>query len=361
MKKLTNYIFAALLLLMTAGLQARVVEVCAGDGTDSETLSLTNYQYGNIQWQYSDDTLTWTDVQGAHDTVFRCLPERECYYRARIEYPNCPVDTTQVTHILFTPTANAGPGSTTSCGVASVRANETGSNGSISAVRDHQNNSYAVVQIGNQCWLKENMRCTTSPTTGANMVQNPASGASSTVRRAYYYDNNPTNAANGYGLLYNWPAAMDGSTTAGTRGICPEGWHLPTDAEWTAMMNAAVAEHQPGVTPNPAFSTAGEFGGDENTAISAMLSGGTDWLTDDGHAGPGAYGHALRNTTGFSAVPAGVYAGSFGYRGQYVSYWSSSAYGGSTAWYRGLYYVSAGVDRDYVLKEIAISVRCLRN
>ncbi len=108
MKKLTNYIFAALLLLITAGLQAQVVEVCAGDGTDSVTLSLAQYQYGNIQWQYSEDTLIWTDVQGAHDTVFRCLPERECYYRARIEYPNCPLDTTQVTHILFTPTANAG-------------------------------------------------------------------------------------------------------------------------------------------------------------------------------------------------------------------------------------------------------------
>lgn len=108
MKKLTSLIFAAILVLMAAGLQAQVAEVCAGDGTDSVTLSLSHYQYGNIQWQYSEDTLTWTDVQGAHDTVFRCLPERECYYRARIEYPNCPADTTQVTHILFTPTADAG-------------------------------------------------------------------------------------------------------------------------------------------------------------------------------------------------------------------------------------------------------------
>ena len=108
MKKLTSLVFAAILMLMTAGLHAQVVDVCAGDGTDSVTISLAQYQYGNIQWQYSEDTLTWTDIIGAHDTVFRCLPERECYYRARIEYPNCPVDTTQVTHILFTPTANAG-------------------------------------------------------------------------------------------------------------------------------------------------------------------------------------------------------------------------------------------------------------
>ena len=109
MKKLTNLIFAAILMLMAAGLQAQVTEVCAGDGTDSVTLSLTNYQYGNIQWQYSEDTLTWTDIRGARDTVCRFLPEQECYVRARIEYPNCPVDTTQVTHILFTPTADAGP------------------------------------------------------------------------------------------------------------------------------------------------------------------------------------------------------------------------------------------------------------
>lgn len=265
---------------------------------------------------------------------------------------------------LTMPGSTPGPGSTTSCGVSSVRANETGGNGTITAVRDHQNNSYAVVQIGNQCWLKENMRCTTSPTTGVNMVENPAVQAnmSATVRRAYYYDNNPANAANGYGLLYNWPAAMDGSTTAGARGICPEGWHLPTDAEWTTLMNTAVSIYQPGVTPSPAFSTAGANRG-ENTAISAMLSGGMDWRTDDsGEATPGNYSHALRNVTGFIAVPAGVYnRGGFDFRGQGVRYWSSSPYGSRSAWVRVWDYPAAGVLRGYDYKEDAIAVRCLRN
>ncbi len=265
---------------------------------------------------------------------------------------------------LTVPGTTPGPGSTTSCGVSSVRANETGSNGTITAVRDHQNNSYAVVQIGNQCWLKENMRCTTSPSTGANMVENPAVQAnmSATVCRAYYYDNNPANAADGYGLLYNWPAAMDGSTAEGARGICPEGWHLPTDAEWTTLMNTAVSIYQPGVTPTSQTmaNNARIEGG--NTAISSMLSGGADWQSDNsGEATPGNFSHALRNATGFSAVPSGGYNGRFLGRGQGVYCWSSSPYDSGNASYRVLFYLYAGVFRDYGLKEYAFAVRCLRN
>ena len=109
MKKFSA-LLSLLFLLMTAGtLTAQVVDVCAGNGTDSVTLSVNNFQYGNIQWQYSEDMLTWTDLPRANDTVYRFLPEQECYVRVRMEYPNCPVDTTQVTHILLTPTADAGP------------------------------------------------------------------------------------------------------------------------------------------------------------------------------------------------------------------------------------------------------------
>ena len=140
-------------------------------------------------------------------------------------------------------------------------------------MRDHENNSYAVVQIGRQCWLKENMRCTTSHTTDVNMVENPAGGSSSTERRAYYYNNDPASAANGYGLLYNWQAA---------NSICPDGWHLPDCDEWSQMFYAAVAAHQPDVIPSPVFSdfTMDVFLG-TNTSISSMLSGGTDWNADN--------------------------------------------------------------------------------
>ena len=139
--------------------------------------------------------------------------------------------------------------------------NENG-NSAIDSVKDHEGNWYEVVQIGNQCWLKENLRTRTSPKTGNNLV-NPlgntgnASTQSYTSKVAHWYLNDSTTyAPKGYGLLYNWCAAVDTfrtgyaevateSSTANfwsctlpsghRRGICPAGWHLPTDDEWNTM------------------------------------------------------------------------------------------------------------------------------
>ena len=86
-----------------------------------------------------------------------------------------------------------------SCQVTMVLQNETGGGGRINQVRDHEGNSYQVVQIGNQCWMKENMRATTSPSTGLNMVENPAGNSTTAERRAYYYNNYISNADNGMG------------------------------------------------------------------------------------------------------------------------------------------------------------------
>lgn len=109
MKKLLPFISIIVLLTVAGSSDAQVVEVCAGDGTDSVTLTVSNYQYGLIQWQWSEDMLVWKDVPGAHDTVLHCKPTTECYYRVWMEYPNCPADSSQISHILFNPKAVAGP------------------------------------------------------------------------------------------------------------------------------------------------------------------------------------------------------------------------------------------------------------
>ncbi len=240
-----------------------------------------------------------------------------------------------------------GSAITTSCGVSVIRSNETGSNGTITAVRDHQNNSYAVVQIGSQCWLKENMRCTTSPSTGANMVQNPANGTSSTVRRAYYYDNNPANAANGYGLLYNWPASMDGSTMEGARGICPEGWHLPADAEWTQLTNYVSSQSQ-------------YVCGSDNTYIAKALAATSGWNSFNSLCTVGNE-PSTNNATGFSALPSGVYLGNYYALGNRTDFWSATQIYGSSAYRRNLNSSSTSLDRYYNTKDGCYSVRCLRN
>ena len=108
MKK-TFCLLSLVILTAVTSLYAQVTEVCVGDGTDSVTLFVGNYQYGNIQWQYSDDLHTWTDIPGANDTVYIFMPERIRFYRAWMQYPNCPADSSPVTLIQFSPTADAGP------------------------------------------------------------------------------------------------------------------------------------------------------------------------------------------------------------------------------------------------------------
>lgn len=253
----------------------------------------------------------------------------------------------------------------TKCVVSSIRSNETGVGDSITAVRDHQNNTYAVVQIGNQCWLKENMRATTSPSTGTDILQLPAENASWTGKRAYYPQDNVETAAR-MGVLYNWNAAVDtfntefGETSYGInqgnaisvnfignrRGICPKGWHVPSINEWTTMMNAT------GVT---------------SSHYAGKLAGGNDWevytphADDDGDQ-PGNYGYSKRNASGFSAVPAGGYHAnvSLGHDANFWTATDDNSYK-NNATCKYINYTNAGVVSWSCYKNYGFSVRCLRD
>ena len=84
-----------------------------------------------------------------------------------------------------------------------------------STVTDIDNNVYNTVIIGTQIWLKENLKVT--------KYRN-----SDTITTTWAYNGNESNVST-YGRLYDWYAATD------SRGLCPTGWHLPTDAEWTTL------------------------------------------------------------------------------------------------------------------------------
>lgn len=276
---------------------------------------------------------------------------------------------------------------TTTCTVSSRNSNEMGSSATvIDSVKDHEGNWYEVVQIGNQCWLKENLRTTTSPKTGTRLVNTAGKTGNSSShyygsKVAHWYMNDSTTyAPKGYGLLYNWCAVMDTAnptnhrevptTTEGNdnyfnftpsgnhRGICPEGWHVPTDAEWSAM--------ELEVNGSDVSSTTGYRG-----RHAGKLSTGCDWTSSTAAGAPGNYSNVERNSSGFAAVPAGYFYSSFHNAGSYAYFWSSSQnYSAgnqnfsAVAWYRYLTYNGAGVYRNaegYVDKYYGRSVRCVRD
>ena len=187
---------------------------------------------------------------------------------------------------------------------------------------------YAVVEIGDQCWFAENLRTTVYADGSAilEVTDNTAWAGLSTGARCDY-DNDASNVAT-YGRLYNWYAATNASE------LCPTGWHVPTDDEWTALETYVGANGHSGTE------------GAALKAASGWESGGNG--TDD---------------FGFSALPGGIRGYDDGYfpnAGSYGNWWSSSPSGGS-AWFRFLYYGNPSVGRYDGSPRYGFSVRCLRD
>ncbi|MBR3558997.1 MAG: hypothetical protein IKN78_09020, partial [Bacteroidales bacterium] len=236
-------------------------------------------------------------------------------------------------------------------------------------VTDHEGNVYATVQIGDQCWMRDNLRTTTSPTTGTYLIPAAGTGYTYTGKQAFWYNNDSaTYAPMNYGLLYNWNAAADTfnaaygeisvntdnsnavsvSFTGHRRGICPVGWHLPSDAEWTQLTDYVSSQSEYTCGGNSSF-------------IAKALASAEGWNT---HTNNCAVGNdpSLNNATGFSAVPAGLCSGSsFDYAGLNAAFWSSTQSLSDYAWGRSLDYYYAHVYRYFDGKYNGFSVRCLRD
>ena len=195
---------------------------------------------------------------------------------------------------------------------------------------DADGNEYETVLIGTQCWTKTNLRV--APAGATDMT---SSGTSSTTE-PYYYVNSSVDAAT-YGYYYNWEAA---------KLACPSGWHLPSDAEWTAME----------ATQTSMDVTGSGWRGDHAGKLA-----GDGWNSSSTAGAPGNATDANHNASGFSAVPAGFWFYGFLYAGTDADFWSSTEGGTSGAWRRTLYYYGADVDRDADSRDAGFSVRCLRD
>ena len=252
-------------------------------------------------------------------------------------------------------------------------------------VTDHEGNVYNTVQIGTQCWTKENMRATTSPTTGTYLIT-PA-GITYTIsgKQVRWYNNDSaTYAPQNYGLLYNWNAAVDTfNTTYGEtsvipfasddlatyyvnvsfsghrRGICPQGWHVPSDAEWTTLTNYLGSHENYYYYDDESY----DVPVTNTSYIAKALASTQGWYNSTNTFAVGN-NQGTNNASGFSAVPAGNCSGSSFIDAGYGAYfWSSKQDAGypGNAIDRNLGYGSAYLSGYSCNKYDGYSVRCLRD
>ncbi|MDD5529512.1 MAG: FISUMP domain-containing protein [bacterium] len=193
---------------------------------------------------------------------------------------------------------------------------------------DADSNHYAVVQIGTQVWMAENLK-TTKYRNGTS-IPNVTDGAQwgSLTTGAYCNYNNIPAECDTYGHLYNWYAVAD------IRHICPVGWHVPSDNEWTILTDYLDGE--------------AAAGGRMKENCTTLWAGTNTGAT---------------NGSGFSALPGGsrsCYDGVSYDMGLY-GYWWSAVECGPNAWDRYLGYHDVDVHRYYDLKEYGFSVRCVKD
>lgn len=215
-------------------------------------------------------------------------------------------------------------------------------------VTDYDGNVYPTLQIGSQCWMRYNLR-TTHYADGTSI---PA-GTTQNSYTPYYYDYSTSNVAlTSRGYLYNWPAVMHGASSSstnpsGVQGICPAGWHVPSDAEWT-QLESYVGSQSLYIWDN------------NSTYIARSLASISFWEESSVPFSVGSYPDA-NNVTLFSAIPAGYYNGSYNNFGNTTIFWSTTNYTDSYAYSRNLYSSSATVSRNGSAKNYGCSVRCVKN
>lgn len=211
-------------------------------------------------------------------------------------------------------------------------------------VTDIDGNSYNTVQIGTQCWMKENLKTTTFR--NGNAIPNVTSSdwAWLTTGAYCWFNNDSASWATAYGALYNW------YTTVDTNGLCPMGWHVPTHDEWTVLTDYIGGTSAPyGDELKSCRLVNSPLGGACNTSEHPRWNeNGMYYGTDD---------------YGFSGLPAGGrnYIGLFGSIGTFGNWWSSTEYSSYNAWYRGLYFYGGFINMGGIDKQNGFNVRCLRD
>jgi uncharacterized protein (TIGR02145 family) len=226
--------------------------------------------------------------------------------------------------VNFTTAAGATPHT---CGTANVHNPDL----TYGTMTDQQGNVYKTIVIGTQEWMAENLNTSIYRNGDAIPTNLSDSEWSATSNGAWAYYNNDPSYSCPYGKLYNWYTCVD------ARQLCPEGWHLPTDAEWTVLTDY--------------------LGGED-------IAGGKMKTTGNIEGATGVWyspNQGAINSSGFSGVPGGgrLTNGDYATIGDEGYWWSSSESGTNIAFHRNMSFNDDDAIRLYNFKRVGFAVRCL--
>ena len=216
-------------------------------------------------------------------------------------------------------------------------------------VTDYDGNVYNTVQIGTQCWMKENLK--TSHYADGTYIP-VADTISHSISYRYFPEDDSSNVST-YGCLYNWAAVMNGNSASSAvpsnvQGVCPTGWHVPSAAEWIVMQDYVGAQNDCQC-------------GHRSDLIAKALSSTTAWESSTIYCSPG-YLPMYNNASGFSALPAGYYyGGGYSVLGREAWFWSTTEVGVNGAAYRNIQNDLANFQEVGISNYFGLSVRCLKD
>lgn len=192
------------------------------------------------------------------------------------------------------------------------------------SVNDNDDNVYNTITIGTQAWMAENLKTTKfNDGTVIPFLPDMTAWIDSTSSGYCWYNNDSLV----YGALYNWYAVN-------TSKLCPTGWHVPSDTEWSLLTTY--------------------IGGESTAGAKLMEEGNVHWQTPN---------YSQTNETGFTALPGGYRstAGTYNSIRRYGYWWTSTEYSSAYAYCRSILYSYAYVDRSNTGKEGGFSVRCVKD
>lgn len=191
---------------------------------------------------------------------------------------------------------------------------------------DADNNSYPIVQVGDQWWMAENLK-TTKYSSGENIpeVTGQSNWMGLSTGAFCYFGNDPDNAPV-YGCLYNWYAAID------NRNPCPVNWHVPSDTEWVVLTTS--------------------LGGEPIAGGKMKETGTVHWFSPNTGA---------TNESGFTVIAGGNRSyGNFDFMGYGGSFWSITPFDDIFAWNRDIFYYNTVANHSGADKKSGLSIRCVK-